>query len=130
MKLALVVAALLVGACTSQPKPARQAVVGWRPLGTWSGHGNMQTDSFNIEGSQWRVKWTTTNEKPAGTGTFRATVHSAVSGRPLGLAVEHTGPGHGVAVVNEDPRLFFLDIESSHIDWSVSVEEGVAGFLP
>ncbi|MGA2716004.1 MAG: hypothetical protein ABSG41_23125 [Bryobacteraceae bacterium] len=130
MKLALLVAALLVGACRSEPKPARQAAVGWRPLGTWSGHGNASTDSFNIESSQWRIKWATTNEKPTGAGTFRAEVHSAVSGRPLGLAVDHAGTGHGVAYVNEDPRLFFLDIESSNIDWSVSVEEGVAGFLP
>jgi len=68
--------------------------------------------------------------EPRGAGTFRAEVHSAVSGRPLGLAVDHSGTGKGVAVVNEDPRLFFLDIQSSNIDWSVSVEEGVAGFLP
>ena len=130
MKLALIVAALLFAACGSESKPVRQAVVGWRPLGTWSGYGNAQTDSFNIESSQWRIKWITKNEKPAGAGTFRAEVHSAVSGRPLGFTVEHAGPGHGVEIVNEDPRLFFLDIVSSNIDWSVSVEEGVAGFLP
>lgn len=130
MRIVLLVAALLVGGCGSAPKPARHAAVGWRPLGTWSGNGNASTDSFNIESSQWRIKWATTNEKPAGAGTFRATVHSAVSGRPLGLAVDHAGVGHGIAYVNEDPRLFFLDIESKNIDWSVSVEEGVAGFLP
>ena len=73
MKLALIVAALLawrmpVGARKTGPASRSRMAA----LGTWSGHGNMQTDSFNIEGSQWRVKWATTNEKPAGAGSFRA----------------------------------------------------------
>ena len=42
-------------------------------------------------------------------------------------AVEHSGIGHDIAYVNEDPRLFHLVIESSNEDWSVSVEEGVVG---
>ena len=75
-----------------------------------------KTDSFNIEGSQWRVKWATTNEEPAGAGTFRATVHQrgqwpAFWGWRSSMRVR----GNGVAVVNEDPRLFFLDIESRNL---------------
>src|SRR5579863_1595401 len=94
-------------ACTHQPQP--EPAIGWRPVGSWSGHGNAQTDSFNIESGQWRIKWATTNEHPAGAGSFRATVHSAVSGRPFMVAVDHRGAGNGIAYVNEDPRLFDLD---------------------
>jgi hypothetical protein len=99
-------------------------------VGAWSGREDSQTDSFNIESGQWRIKWTTSNEKTPGEGTFRVTVHSAVSGRPLALAVEHRGIGHDTAYVNEDPRLFHLVIESHDVDWSLSVEESVLGVEP
>jgi len=122
----LIALALLCGACRPAPKsPA--ITIGWRPLGTWSGRGNEQTDSFNIESGQWRIKWEARNETAPGAGRLRIEVHSSVSGRPLGEAVEHSGIGHDIAYVNEDPRLFHLVIESSNEDWSVSVEEGVVG---
>lgn len=54
-------------------------------------------------------------------------VHSAVSGRPLMLAVDHSGVGHDTAYVSDDPRLYHLVIESSHVDWSLHVEEAVVG---
>jgi hypothetical protein len=102
--------------------------VGWRPVASFSGHGDSQTESFNIESGQWRIKWATTNEKPAGAGMFQATVHSAVSGRPLGVPIEHRGVGSGTTWVNEDPRLYHLVIESRSVDWSVAVEESVVGY--
>ena len=127
-KAALLTAALVINACRSGPKPGpRQVTVGWRPIASFSGHGDAQTDSFNIESGQWRIKWVTTNEKPPGAGTFKVTVHSAVSGRPLTVAVEHRGIGRDTAYVNEDPRLFHLVIESGGVDWSVSMEEAVIG---
>ena len=58
------------------------------------------------------------------------TVHSAVSGRPLVVAVDRRGNGRGVAYVNEDPRLYHLVIESRGVDWSFSVEESVVGYGP
>jgi hypothetical protein len=128
VKAATALFAIGLGACQHRPQP-KQAI-GWRPIGSWSGHGNAQTDSFNIDSGQWRIKWSTTNEKPTGAGTFRATVHSAVSGRPLMEAVVHEGPGHGTAYVNEDPRLFDIDVESVDEDWTVAVEEAVAGTVP
>lgn len=128
---AVIVAALMFTGCRPGPKASvQQTLVGWQPVGSFSGHGNSQTESFNIETGQWRIKWATTNEKPAGAGTFRVTVHSAVSGRPMGVAVEHRGVGHGTAYVNEDPRLYHLVIESSNVDWSVAMEEAVVGYAP
>jgi hypothetical protein len=128
MRTVLIVAALVSGACRYEPKPAAKPdLVGWRPIGTWSGRGDAQTDSFNIESGQFRIKWATANEKPPGAGRFLLTVHSAVSGRPLMVAVEHRGNGRDIAYVNEDPRLFHLVIESTAVDWSISVEESVIG---
>ena len=87
--------------------------------------GNTQTQSFNIESLQWRIKWETKNEIPPGAGTFQVTVHSAVSGRPLQVAVDHREVDHGIAYVTDDPRLYHLVIESSNVDWSVAIEEAV-----
>ena len=128
LKIVLIVAMLAAGACRSQSKPkveSQAATVGWRPVESFSGHGNTQTQSFDIGSGQWRIKWETKNEMPPGTGTLQVTVHSAVSGRPLVLAVDHRGVGHDIAYVNEDPRLFHLVIESSNVDWSVAIEEAV-----
>jgi hypothetical protein len=122
----LITAILASAACRSDPS-AKPLLIGWRPIHTFSGHGNAQTDSFDIGSLQWRMKWSTRNENPPGTGTFNMTVHSAISGRPLGDPVEHRGNGHGIAYINEDPRLYDLVIESSGVDWSVSVEESVLG---
>jgi hypothetical protein len=124
-----ILAALLLSACGPDPKPnARAVLVGWRPIQSWSGHGDMQTESFNIESGQWRIKWATSNENPPGLGSFRVTVHSAVSGRPLVVAVEHRGTGRGIAYVNEDPRLYHLVVESKGVDWSVAVEDSSVGY--
>ena len=80
-----------------------------------------------MDSGLWRIKWETRNENPPGKGTFKVIVHSDVSGRPLMQAVEHRGAGHGIAYVAEDPRLYFLVIESTNLDWTVAVEESVTG---
>jgi hypothetical protein len=114
--------------CRRQPKTEKPVAVGWRPLGSWSGSGDFQTDSFNMESGQWRIKWETREDATSESGTFRVTVHSAVSGRPLSVPIEHRGAGRGTAYVNEDPRLFELVIESRGLAWSVRVEEAVVAY--
>jgi hypothetical protein len=124
----LVSCALVMGACGPRSKSApRQSLIGWRPVASWSGRGNIQTESFSMESGQWRIRWETSDMQVSRAGTFRAIVHSTVSGRFVEVAVEHQGAGKGVAYVAEDPRQFFLDIESSGVDWKVAVEEGVVG---
>ena len=91
----------------------------------------MQTEAFISDSGSLRIVWETRNETAPGRGTFKITLHSGVSGRPLLEAVEHHGVGHDVAYVNEDPREFFLLVESSDLDWLVSVSEAVsATFVP
>jgi len=126
----LVAAVLMTASCRSQPPapaPANNSALGWRPIASWSGSGNTQTDSFNIGSGQWRIKWETSHEQLLGKGYFRLKVHSLVSGRFVETAVDYKGIGHDVVYVAEEPRAFFLVIESSGIDWNVSVEEGVIG---
>jgi hypothetical protein len=119
---------LVIVGCKSAPRPeSKKPQVGWRPIGSWSGRGDSQTDSFNIESTQWRIKWETKGAASPGAGSFHLVVHSAVSGRPISDAVKVQGNGHGVAYVTEDPRLYHLVIESGGLDWSLKVEEAVVG---
>jgi hypothetical protein len=104
MKIVLLSVAAMLAACRPQPQAPHKPV----ELG-------------------WRIKWETSREQSPGKSAFRVMVHSLVSGRYVSTPIDHEGVGSGVAYVAEDPRQFFLVIESSGIDWKVSVEESVIG---
>jgi hypothetical protein len=126
-------AALWAAGCGSQPPSAPASTeretqaIGWRTLGSWSGRGSEQTESFLFEGSVLRVRWETKNAASTGAGTFRLTFLSAVSGRQLAVAADHRGAGEGESYIPEEPRPAYFLVESEDLDWSFSVEEGEAG---
>jgi hypothetical protein len=117
---------ILIAACGSPPSPPAQEITVWRTLGTWSGKGLLQTDAFISDTGQLRITWEA-RDKAGGNsaGTLRITLHSAVSGRPLAVTVDQRGPGRDVAHVVEDPRSFYLVIESTDLEWSVEIAEGI-----
>jgi len=104
---------------------ATREVVVWRPLGSWSGRGNKQTESFTSDTGSLRVRWQTTDEIQPGDGTFRLTLHSAISGRPLVQAVDHRGAGADTSYVSEDPRIFYVVVDSVRVEWSFTIDEGI-----
>jgi hypothetical protein len=116
--------------CGDAPPAAQPAGVVWRQVGSWSGRGSMQTDPFILDTGSLRLRWETRNEAAPGTGVFRVTVHSDVSGRPLVLAIDARGVGRDVTYVSEDPRSFFLAVESTNIDWTLAADEGFAASSP
>ena len=118
----LLASALLSFACKelNPPHPKPYEVV-WVKVDSWSGHGSTQTDSFDMQVASWRVKWKTFN----GGGPFVLTVNSAISGRPLSEIVNRTGPGEGIAYVNDDPRLYHMVVDSRDTDWTITVEQPV-----
>jgi hypothetical protein len=131
-RLLTVAVALMAGACSGQAKPAAETpkqVVAWKTVGSWSGRGNRQTESFRSDSGALRVRWTSSlaSREPGGAGALRVTAHSAISGRLLEQVVDHHGDGKGVGYVNQDPHVFYLMVESDHVDWTLSVEEAVAG---
>lgn len=147
------VLAFFAADCKQQTKavaPAAQQETTWRKLGEWSGHGNVQTESFTSDSGFLRIRWKATaskqasatskqqsapNQKPAPSNQQPApsnqhlviTIHSSISGRPLQVAVDEIGPGENVAYVAEDPRVFFAKVECEGLDWSFSVDEGYSG---
>jgi hypothetical protein len=127
IRMALLAAIAAIGLAGCGSGDSGEILVGWQPVVSFSGHGNSQSEAFNIDSGQWRIKWETKNEETPGAGRFRVTVHSSVSGRPLMTAIDVKGVGRNVAVVNEDPRLYFLVIESEGVDWSIAAEQRVTG---
>jgi hypothetical protein len=122
----LVGLALLTSSCGDDDPRARTPALVWRKLGSWSGHGSTQTEPFISDSGSLRLRWETRNEAAPGAGTFRVTVHSDVSGRALLLAVDAIGVGGDTTYVSEDPRSFFLAVESANLDWTLAAEEAVA----
>jgi hypothetical protein len=113
--------------CARQPPPARKSVELWHTLGSWSGRDNVQTESFVSETGSLRVQWETRNETKPNAGTFKLTINSAISGRPIVAAVDHRGLGGGTAYVGDDPRSYYAVVESSNLDWTFTVQEGFSG---
>jgi hypothetical protein len=85
----------------------------------------LQTDAFISTSGLLRVTWDA-RAASRGAGALRIVLHSDVSGRSLAIVVEHDGPGSGIQYVTEDPRSFFLVIDSHGLEWSVEVAEGIA----
>lgn len=118
--------ALCLEACHSQPKQPKMAM-GWRNVASWSGRGSTRTEEFETGTGQFRIKWSTSNEDVPGKGYLKVVLHSSVSGRWVSDAVDEKGIGSGVSYQAEEPRQFFLDIDSAGLDWKISVDEGEMG---
>jgi hypothetical protein len=102
-------------------------VVGWKPLASWSGHGNLQTETFTSDNGSFRIHWETSNESPKGRGSLKVAFRSGDSGRVIIDAVDQKGVGRGSDEVGDNVRWYYLTIDSANIDWTVTVEEPIMG---
>ena len=130
LALALAVAsATLPGACGApRPEPALKEVVLWKQLGSWSGRGNAQTESFVGLTGSLRFRWRTDRRESQGPGPVQADLSRAPSA--VGIfqePVDEEGPGEGTAYAADDPRVFHMSVESANLDWSFTVEEAAFG---
>jgi hypothetical protein len=97
-------------------------------VGSWSGRGNKQTETFTSDTGGFRVRWATTNETAPRAGTLKVVFRSADSGREIVDAVDARGIDSDVAIVAaERPRWYYLTIDSVNVDWTVSVDERIEG---
>lgn len=128
MALVLVSIVPLGAGCQAPSTPVAQAAPAvttrWHALGTWSGRGNRQTESFDVTTGALRLRWETRGEDRAGGGRFQVSLHSSVSGRPLQTVVDHAGAGSGTAYAADEPRVSYLVIESDQ-EWTATLEEAI-----
>jgi len=130
-RFALFALILCTTGCRSQPpQPPVRDVVVWKPIASWSGRGNRQTETFTSDTGGFRVRWRTRNESAPGAGRLKVVFRSGDSGRPIIDAVDERGVGEGEEEVGDNVRWYFLTIESSNVDWTVSVDERLRGQTP
>jgi hypothetical protein len=113
-------------ACSGESPSTPRDIVGWRPLGTFSGRGNLQTETFTSDTGSFRVHWRLT--AASADATLHVVFRSADSGNPIIDAVNQRGSGEGIASVSaERPRWYYLGVESTGGEWSVRIEEPLIG---
>jgi hypothetical protein len=119
--------ALLFLGCRNQPAPPpAKDLVAWKTVGSWSGRGDKQTETFTSDNGGFRVTWATKNETVPGAGTLKVIFRSGDSGREIIYAVDAKGEDHDVAIVSaERPRWYYLTIESANVEWTVAVDERI-----
>ena len=127
----LAAATVTAGGCgpraNQRPQGAAPNVV-WHPLGSWSGRGSLQTESFTSDTGALRVRWEASlpsSPGPAPPAVFRLNAHSAISGRLLQQVVDQAGAGSGVGYVQQDPHVFYVVVESNQLNWRFTVEEAI-----
>jgi hypothetical protein len=116
--------------CSPKPTEPQQIVNLTRQVVSWKGRGTATVGDIPSETGRFLIVWETTNESPVGTGTFKLTMRSAISGRPLLLVAEHKGVGTGTASFDEGPRTYDFLVESANVDWAFRVEETTGAFVP
>jgi len=97
----------------------------WQPIKHWSGRGTQQLDSFQSDNGALRIDWETSRFAGAtGPGGLKIVVHSAISGRPLAAPIlDQRGEGKGTVYFSEEPRVFFMEVTSTDVDWKIAVSD-------
>ncbi len=116
--------------CSPAASTPQDIVAVTREVGAWQGQGTATVGDIPSETGRFRIHWETANESPAGAGTFRLTMRSAISGRPLHVVVDHKGVGAGTADYDEGPRTYDFLVESANLDWKFRVDETTGAFVP
>lgn len=126
LRLSLVAALFLSGCGSEPPRRTPQHIVVWKPVGSWSGRGDRQTETFTSDTGGFRVHWQTAKETPSGSGRLRVVFRSGDSGREIIEAIDARGEGGGTEeVAAERPRWYYVTIESANVDWTVSIDERI-----
>lgn len=120
-----VLMSLSIWACSGPaPEETKPPTAAYRRVGAWEGTGSRTLGDVSSEG-HFRVTWQTRDESPEGSGTFRLTIRSGISGRPLEVAADHQGEGSGVVDFADSPRVYDFLVESEHVTWSFTVDDVV-----
>jgi len=96
----------------------------WRVVVRWQGNGTKKTEPFTIQGTHWRVLYTTAEDWEAGYFIVRAIKTDDPDG--FGEIVAVVGGNAQDTTFIYSRGEFFLDITSS-VRWGISVEEFIEG---
>lgn len=128
--LGTIVLAAVFASCSPKPTTPQGIVAVTRQVGSWQGHGTATVGDIPSETGRFHIRWETTNEFPAGAGTFKLTMRSAISGRTMQVVADHCGVGTGTADFDEGPRTYDFLVESDNVDWKFQVDETTGAYSP
>jgi hypothetical protein len=114
---------IFLAGCSDHARESQPIVAVTRQVGSWSGRGSKTVGDVNSDTGRLRITWQTSNESTPGTGTFKLTLRSGVSGRTIAVVADHKGVGTGTLETDEGPRTYDFLVESANVDWSFRVEE-------
>lgn len=92
----------------------------WHEVKSWSGTSSKKTETFEIKGSQWRIKWT--NEDTSGYGFNLLTILVYKPGEESVMEVITAG-GNDVSNIYDLKGTLYLDIDAISTRWSITVED-------
>jgi hypothetical protein len=96
-------------------------------VASWSGGvGSTTLETFPIGAGRLRIYWDTRTNSGTAAIRFHVKLHSADSGRVLEDVVDTTTMGSAMREVVDDHQRFYMSIESTGVDWTLRVEEGLA----
>jgi hypothetical protein len=93
----------------------------WREVASWTGSGIKETETFDVQSHEWRIRWTAANEAFQGAGILQIMVYEG-DGALKTLAANKQGVGEDVSYVRGDGP-HYLMINSGNVDWTVIVED-------
>jgi len=100
------------------PTPTPTPKLTWREVIAWQGSGAMNTETFEIIGSSWRVNWTSKGGRDSLLQIFIYDENSNL----VGLAANIQGSSSDSSYVHKEGR-YYLKINSANMDWTIVVEE-------
>ena len=116
------------GPGTAQTTQGAARGVAWRPLGSWSGRGSLQTESFTSETGALRPPFGETKVPAPGPRPRRRVSPECPQRhqRPhVQQVVEQAGAGSGVGYLQSEPRVFYVVVDSNQLSWTFTVEEAI-----
>ena len=123
---AFLLAALLCAGCTPEAERRQAArVATWRPIQSWSGHGNAQLGTFPTGGGPLRFHWQAEARMGGAPSSLKIRLHSADSGRILADVADQPGGGAGSTEIIDDHQRFYMTVEAADLEWTIRVEEAV-----
>ena len=94
----------------------------WRVIDSWSGSGQLETQTFRVSSSEWRVDWEATPSGDYGS-VFQVYVYRG-DGTLVTLAANVANQGGtSVSYVHAPPGEFYLMMNAANVNWSVEAEE-------
>jgi hypothetical protein len=94
----------------------------WHTVITFTGSSSKKTQSFSIKGDQWRIKWNCQLNGEFETGNFIAWAEPT-SGDYGELIANTSCPASEITYSYEGKRNYYLDIISTFVNWSLTVED-------